>query len=243
LKTRYFIVSPDAERQGTIVLDGPEFHHGVRVSRVRVGEIVRLIDGRGGVFEARVESIGSDRAIMSVRTFERAAPLPPVDIALGIVKAPRLEIAVEKCTELGARAIIPIASERCVWRGDEEETARKLDRMRRKMLASCKQSGRPHFPVIEPVVDIDAVARRIPSYKAAFLADPSGSRGIPPLGITAAALGIVGPEGGFSPRERNLLIAAGAIPISLGRTRLRGETAAICLLCRLLSEYRDSNGG
>lgn len=236
MKTRYFIVSPDASKDGLIVLDGPEFHHSARVSRVRAGEIVRLIDGKGGLYEARVERIESDRAVMRVLSFERAPALPPVDIALGVIKTPRLEIAVEKCTELGARTIILFLSQRCVPRGGEETGALRIERLRRKVVASCKQSGRAHIPGIERVEDLDGLVGRFPAYGRVFLADPGGEEGGRAAGGSRGALGIVGPEGGFSPAERDLLVKAGAEPLGLGPTRLRAETAAICLLYRLLGD-------
>jgi 16S rRNA (uracil1498-N3)-methyltransferase len=237
VKTRYFIVSPDAARDGVVVLDGPEFHHGVRVSRVRAGESVRLIDGRGGLYEARVERIESDRAVLSVRSFERTPDPPPVDIALGFIKAPRLEIAVEKCAEIGARAIILVRSERCVRGGEGGVKASALDRLRRKAGASCKQSGRAHVPAIEGVESLDGLARRIASYDRVFLADPGGAASILPALGSGSVLGIVGPEGGLAPAEIERLSGAGAAPLSLGNARLRAETAAICLLYRLISEF------
>lgn len=238
MKIRYFIVSPGAERDGRIVLDGPEFHHGVRVSRVRDGESVRLIDGRGGLYDARVVRIESDRAVLRVLSFAQTPPPPPVDIALGFIKAPRLDIAVEKCTEIGVRTIIPFRSERCVRRGEAGEEAAALDRLRRKAVASCKQSGRAHVPAIESVESLDGLAGRIASYARAFLADQSGAATTPPSPFPGAVLGIVGPEGGFSAPEIERLAAAGAVPVSLGAARLRAETAAICLSFKLAEEFR-----
>ena len=237
MKTRYFIVSPDAARDGRIVLDGPEFHHSVRVSRVRAGETVRLIDGQGGVYEATVERIESDRAIMRVCSFARSSAPFPVDIAVGVIRAPRFEIAVEKCVELGARAIIPFHSQRCVRRAGETGEALKVDRLNRIVAASCKQSGRAHVPSITLVESFETLVERIPAYGGAFLADPGGAETAVSGGLKGGVLGIVGPEGGISSAERDLLIGAGAVPLSLGRARLRSETAAICLLYRLLFDY------
>ena len=237
MKTRYFIVSPGAERDGLIVLDGPEFHHGVRVSRVRDGESVRLIDGRGGLYDARVVRIESDRVVLRVLSFEHTAAPPPIDMALGFIKAPRLDIAVEKCTEIGVRTILPFRSERCVRCGEAGGEAAALERLRRKAVASCKQSGRAHVPAIENVESLDGLAGRISSYDRAFLADPAGAASIPGGSLSGAVLGIVGPEGGLSPAEIERLAGAGAVPISLGTARLRAETAAICLLFKLVGEY------
>jgi len=128
---RYFIVEPGTVSEGIAVLEGPEFHHCVRVSRVRPGDVVKLLDGRGCIYEARMRRIGADEALLDVISCRKEHELLPVDIALGIIKAPRFDLAVEKCTELGVRRLIPFASERSVWRGGAAEAGRAVARMRR----------------------------------------------------------------------------------------------------------------
>jgi 16S rRNA (uracil1498-N3)-methyltransferase len=232
---RFFIIDRGADEGGVVVLDGPEFHHCVRVCRARVGALVSLLDGRGGTYEARVERIGGREAVLRVLAVKKAHEQPRIDIALGIIKAPRFDLAVEKCTELGVRRLIPYASERCVWRGDEEAASLKIERLRRKIIASCKQSGQPYFPEIAAVMRFDALVEELARYRAVYLADPlagaapgdAGKNQVGPL------LGIVGPEGGLTPEERVALTGKGVIPFCLGPFRLRSETAAFCLLYRL----------
>jgi 16S rRNA (uracil1498-N3)-methyltransferase len=234
---RYFIVPPGAEKDGIIVLDGSEFHHCIRVSRVRAGETVKLLDGRGGTYEARLLRIAPREAVLEVVSFHRTDEPPPVDIAIGIIKSHRLDLAVEKCTELGVRGLIPFSSERSVWRAEEAGSEGKIERIRRKMIASCKQSGQSRFPQIDAPVRFEILAQRVSSYEAVFLADQGGTAVEMPIipGPAGHVLGIVGPEGGLTPGERNTLVAKGAVPVSLGPFRLRSETAAICLSCRLLT--------
>jgi 16S rRNA (uracil1498-N3)-methyltransferase len=208
----------------------------VRVSRVRPGDIVALLDGRGTTYEVRVARMDAREASCEVVSRHRARTGPPVDIALAVIRAPRLELAVEKCTELGIRKMIPFIAERGLWRGGDEGARLKVERIRRKVIASCKQSGQPFFPEIAPPVSLEELAEQIPSYAAVFLAEQHATS---PTGMTSEAgasptLGIVGPEGGLTPGERGLLVAKGAVPLSLGPFRLRSETAAICLSYRLL---------
>ena len=235
---QYFIITPGSVENGVAILDGAEFHHCVRVSRVRPGDAVKLLDGRGGTYEARVERIDDRRAYLRVLALTRADALPPVDMALAIIKSPRFDLAVEKCTELGVRRLIPLASERSVWRGTGGAASFKIERIQRKVIASCKQSGQPYFPEIARITDIGALTEDLSRYRASYLADqdagaPSATIGRSPGG---AVLGIVGPEGGFSPAERSMLVDGGALPLSLGPFRLRSETAAFCLLYRLMAE-------
>lgn len=220
------------------MLAGPEFHHCARVCRVRAGETVALLDGRGGRYEARVERIGDGEAVLAVLSRSRAQAPPPVDMAVGVIRAPRFDLAVEKCTELGVRRLIPFVSERCVWRAGKGDDDVRVERIRRKVVASCKQSGQAFFPEIDPVSSFEALIGRFSSYRAVYIAEqhaaePSAGRAERRGG---PVLGIVGPEGGLSPEEREMLVSNGAIPLSLGPCRLRSETAAICLLYRLASD-------
>ncbi len=229
-------MAPGAERGGTILLDGPEFHHCAEVARVRVGDVVVFLDGRGGTWEARMARIGAREAAFDVISFSKAIEPPPVDIAIGIIKAPRFDLAVEKCTELGVRTILPFRAERSVWRGAGDGSDLKVERIRRKIVASCKQSGQPYFPGIDRIESFDSLVARIPSYAAAFVADqgaPSIGLDVPPEG-EGPVLGIVGPEGGLSRGEVERIVAGGAKLLSLGPLRLRTETAAICLSYRLM---------
>jgi 16S rRNA (uracil1498-N3)-methyltransferase len=242
---RFFSVTRGSEKNGVVVLDGPEFHHCVRVCRVRVGDTVKLLDGRGGTYEARVERIDEREAFLRVLAFTKADELPPIDIALGVVKAPRFDLAVEKCTELGVRRLIPFTSERCVWRDGGDAAVLKIERIQRKIIASCKQSGRPFFPEIARVVRFDALLEELPRYRTAYLADRHADTIAAAVGQTEKGplLGIVGPEGGFNPAERDAFIEKGVLPLSLGPFRLRSETAAVCLLYRLTIEYLAARAG
>jgi len=222
-----------------IVLRGAEFHHSVRVSRVRPGDVVKLLDGRGVTYEARVAHVGAREVSFEVLSRERAHEGASVDIALAVIKAPRFDLAVEKCTELGIRRLIPFIAERGLWRGAADESGLKIDRIRRKIVSSCKQSGQPFFPEIAAPASLDELIERLASYAAVFLAErPSGATTTGVLeGSDGPVLGIVGPEGGLTSDERARLVAKGAIPLSLGPFRLRSETAAICLSYRLLSGF------
>jgi 16S rRNA (uracil1498-N3)-methyltransferase len=198
---------------------------------------VRLIDGRGGTYEARAARIAAREAVFEVLGFSRAPEPLPVDIAIGIIKAPRFDVAVEKCTELGVRRLIPFMAERSVWRGAGGDDEIKVERIRRKIVASCKQSGRSYIPSIDRIESFDSLLDLIPRYAGAFVADQYAAPRAPEPGQASSApvLGIVGPEGGLSPGELERLAGRGARSLSLGRFRLRAETAAICLAYRLMS--------
>jgi 16S rRNA (uracil1498-N3)-methyltransferase len=232
---RYFVIEPDSLRGDSAVLKGDEFHHLVRVVRAKAGREITLLDGSGGVYSAVVTRIGADEAELGIRSTSRIGPPPAVDIAIAALKAPRLDLAVEKCTEIGTRRLIVFSSRRSVWRAQERGAEQKRGRLERKVLAACKQSGQPFIPSVEPVVEFSSLLSMIPQYHMVYLADRQGTdvfhcRTPSP---SEAILGVVGPEGGLADKERAELVGAGAVPVSLGSIRLRSETAAICLLFSL----------
>ncbi|MDD3642918.1 MAG: RsmE family RNA methyltransferase [Candidatus Krumholzibacteria bacterium] len=235
---RFFIVRTRPGEGETVILDQEQSHHLRDVVRARTGDEVILLDGEGGRYEAAVRSTEGSGAAVEI-LHAAVAPQPPqVDLAIAVTKAHRMEIAVEKCAELGIRKIIPLACRNSVWRGGPEEAAHKAERFARKIEAACKQSGNPWFTVVDPVVDVSGLMRLIGGWELVYLADSAGQPAPKTLRRTrqaSAVLGIIGPEGGFTQEETASLVAARAIPVTLGPTRLRAETAVICLAWWLLA--------
>jgi 16S rRNA (uracil1498-N3)-methyltransferase len=242
-KERYFAISSESVRKDRVRMIGPEFHHLVRVSRIKVGEIVKLLDGRGGIYEAMVERIRDGEATLLIRSFFKSEETVPIDMALPLIKALRLDLAFEKCAEIGVRRIIPYMSERSVWRGGGQDVAHKRERLTRKVVAACKQSGQPHFPEVDQIRDFASLLEMLSAYSRAYLADRESEETAidVPDNEGGQVLGIVGPEGGLSIRERESLVAQGVVPLSLGPFRLRSETAAICLLYRLRTDLQSAS--
>lgn len=236
---RYFPINADSLGEGEVLLEGGEFHHLVHVIRAKEGQEITLLDGKGGIYRARVKGIGPEEAHLEILESSRAEGPAAIDLALPTIKAQRLDLAIEKCTEIGFDRLVLFSSRRSIWRGGDKEAGRKRDRLDRKIMAACKQSGQPFFPRIEAVTDMSGLLDRIPEYGRVYLADGRGAgleKAVRPPD-ESGVLAIVGPEGGFTDGERTELVAAGALPVSLGSARLRSETAAICLLFALRSYF------
>ncbi|MBN2071554.1 MAG: 16S rRNA (uracil(1498)-N(3))-methyltransferase [Candidatus Krumholzibacteriota bacterium] len=238
--TRYFIIPGDTARTGNITLTGSEAHHLSRVIRAAKGDIVLLLDGQGSVIEASILSIEDSAVLLGITSTRKVARDGNVDIAISLIKTGRMDLAVEKMAELGVRRIIPVVCERTVWKDRGGGEDRKRERLLRKAVSACKQSGQPYFPVIENTKRLDELIRIMPDYSEIFLADSEGNEKPSPAHNSRekGVLGIIGPEGGFSDDERALLVSSGASGISLGSSRLRTETAAICLAYELLVSSR-----
>jgi 16S rRNA (uracil1498-N3)-methyltransferase len=217
----------------TVTVSGDEFHHSIRVVRVRVGEEVELFDASGALSKGIVESIERDQAV--IRTTESIPSREStfaLHLAMSIIQLEKFELVLQKATELGVRSIIPLITERIEVRS--ERYAGKEERWRRIVFEAVKQSGRSVPPVIEEPAEFrDVIARA--GTRVIFEAGASKV----PIENAAAMTIFIGPEGGWTDEELELARSQGCIFQSLGPRRLRAETAAIVAASIMSSRFGD----
>jgi 16S rRNA (uracil1498-N3)-methyltransferase len=224
---------PDGD---TLTLDGPEGHHAATVRRLRVGERLRLTDGRGGTATAVVAAVGRGALELTIASRAYAqVPDPRLVVAQGIAKGDRGELAVQAMTEVGVDEIVPWAAARSVvrWQGDRGERARL--RWAATAREAAKQAGRVHLPVVAEAATTRRLAGRL---AAASLALVLHEEATAPLRAVAPPTGgeillVIGPEGGITADELAAFEAAGAVPVRLGREVLRTSTAGVAALAVL----------
>lgn len=217
-----------------VVVEGDEARH-LRALRVGHNQRVVLLDGAGGMAEARLLSSGREQAQLEV---ERSVvvvrePWPYIRLAFGILDdRARNEWLVEKATELGARELIPLYTER----GGERWNA---ERARRIAVAALKQSRRAWLPLLAEPVQLRTLLHhpRGENERVHFFHEraeqqrtPDALDAVHPIAREDHLLLLVGPEGGFSQKEVADAEAQGAEVLSLGPIRLRAETAALVAL-------------
>ena len=204
--------------------------HATTVRRLHQGERIDLTDGAGllaecEVIAARPRSGELDLAVLALR--HEPEPSCRVTVVQAILKGDRGELAVELMTEVGIDTIVPWAAERCVarWRPDREDKA--LHRLRTSAREAAKQSRRARFPEITAQVSTAAAVARVRGANLAILLDAEAAQPLSGLSLPSAGeiVLIVGPEGGVSPAEAADLTAAGAVPVRLGPSVLKGSTA------------------
>lgn len=207
---------------GNVEITGEEFHHAVRVARVREGEDVELFDGRGSAMAGRVESIGRDSLTVRLEKpiASREAKLD-LTIAMSIIQLERFELVLQKVTELGARSIVPVVADRVEVR--PERYRGKHERWEKIVFEAVKQSGRSRIPELRPPMRFDE-AIALDGLRIVFDAD-EGPTPLPDH-IERVIL-LIGPEGGWSERELQAAKERGCVFQRLGSRRLRAETAAI----------------
>ena len=230
---RLYVATAGIKPGVEINLDAAASHRLRDVLRLRPGDALAVFDGSGGEWEAVAETATGEGVTLRIGEPLDPLPEPPVAVTLLCVfpRGQRGDWIVEKATELGVAAITPLTSERAVMQPGEG----RIERWRRIAVEAAEQCGRASLP---------AFGEAPPEGALRLVADPGASEtvagalsAVPPSPAVAV---YVGPEGGWTPQERDRLVAAGARPVSLGPRRLRVETAAIVTLVQVLSEVRGS---
>lgn len=210
----------------TIRLDPGESTHCLRVLRLKIGDQVKVVDGKGGVYDAEISGTEGKQCTLSILSSVR--DFEPMGYALHMGIAPtknqdRFEWFVEKATEIGITSITPLICEH------SERTRIRKDRLERIIISAMKQSVRAYKPVINDTAafsDWIADSNQGGMDLIAYCEDDAKQHiwQLPPSSKIRMA---IGPEGDFSPGEISQAIAAGLKGISLGKYRLRTETAGI----------------
>lgn len=222
---RVFVDSVD---DGRAVALGARAHHLARVVRMKAGETVEVSDG-AQAWTAVAESIGPREVVFTTMELLPAPrPAPRVELHLALIKLPRFEWAVEKATELGVSAIVPVAAEHSDG-GLIKAAPKRVERWERIAEEAAQQSRRLAAPVVETPATLAEALRR-PAELRCFIdfagAEPAGEL-VGGLTDASTVAILVGPEGGWSDEEAALAAHAGATALSLGPGVLRSETAAL----------------
>lgn len=225
------------------VVKGRERHHLADSLRVRRGDLFLATDGEGQEFVLETAVVSRLELVATIRERTRRPPGPGhrVTLALAPPKGRRMEIAIEKSVECGVGRIVPLLTERSVVRSRQD--SERMERWRRVARSATAQSGRVRLPFVEPprrLADVlQQSARVLLTHPGEGALTVGGAlRGIP---ADEPILLLVGPEGGFAEPEQEEARRAGAIAVSLGRTRLRSETAAIVAVALAVAALSESD--
>ena len=213
-----------------VKLTGEQSRHLVTVLRLAPGAEVEAFDGRGGRFRAL---LGEGELEIGAALASQERRLDVV-LAQSLARGEKMDLVIQKATELGASRIVPLASDRAVVRLGAERGRTRAARWRRIAQEAARQCGRADVPPVDEPCGWDAVFTLLggDAERRGLLLDPEeaalrlgeAARGAPRLLIA------VGPEGGFSAAERTRAIESGLLGVSLGRLVLRSETAGLAAL-------------
>jgi len=211
------------------------------VLRLRRGETVILFNGEGGECTAELTrgSRGNPHAhVISRHPVERESPLA-IALAQCVSSGDRMDITLQKSTELGVSRIVPIASERSVVRLSSDRADRRVERWRNVVIAACEQCGRNRVPEVAGITELDTFLAGAGSDELRLLLAPNASRAMKHLIPGRAVTLLVGPEGGFTPEERRRAEDSGFVPVCFGPRVLRTETAPLAAIAAMQALWGD----
>jgi 16S rRNA (uracil1498-N3)-methyltransferase len=240
-----FFVPPETLQTDTVILHGALVHQLRDVLRVRVGETIALLDNSG--FEFRTQLLALDPRSARGRVLEKirveTEPRTCLTLFASLLKGQKFEWVLQKATEMGVSAFVPVISARCVVGvvgrvGDE-----KWGRWGRILIEAAEQAGRAKIPRLEPVLLFENAVERVRAHENELSLIPFEGEhatslsdlleGDKPINL------FIGPEGGYSNEEIELARAYGLMPITLGPRILRAETAALAAVAAILFARGD----
>lgn len=235
-RRRFFVESVE---RGHAQIRGEDAHHLTRVLRVEAGQKFEISDNRR-LYLAEVEIARKDLVSFAIlEPLEAPAPALEIHLFAALIRFERFEGMIEKATELGVSRVTPVQTERSE-KGLEQAAGKRLSRWMRIAREASEQSRRAFLPSLETPAPLSEALQDRATYRYAL----EEARAVPILTALPAAWRagdqvalLVGPEGGWSDRERSAIAAAGWKPVSLGSNILRAETAAIAALAILQAAW------
>ncbi len=217
--------------------------HLSRVLRLSVGDACVLFNGDGRDYVARIVAAGKRELRVAV---EAAGPVDhesPLTLVLlqGIARGEKMDLILQKATELGISEVRPLTSQRSEVRLDDARAEKRLAHWRSVVVSACEQSARAVVPQVFAPGSLAAVLAALPVGGLRLLLDPDGALSLPTLSVAPAVpvLLAVGPEGGWSPLDREQLQAVGFQGLRLGPRILRTETAGLAAIAALQARFGD----
>ena len=233
---RFYFPHSDFSSPDITLTDPEEIHHLQDVLRLKKGAAVSLFNGHGDEAQGVIASVGRVKIVVAIQSVAHLTrPRPGILLACSLPKKSKFEWIVEKATELGVAEIIPLQTERTeiILKGEKE--AKKIARFEQVAVSACKQSQNPFLPEIHGAMDLFEAVDFLMNQAVVLMPSLQGERKplVPILSHLAGQRPIaflIGPEGDFTDEEYAYAHTQGCVPITLGPTILKVETAAITVV-------------
>lgn len=240
---RFFVEGDNIQDEVILITQKDDVHHIFKVLRLQEGDLIRVSDNRDSEYKGQIISVSNK--LVEVKILEKTPFASEAELRItlfqGIPKQGKMEIITQKCTELGMDTLVPVFMERTVV-VDKGDYWKKVVRCQAIAEEAAKQSQRGMVPEIRQATTFQDMLSRLKHYSfVLFPYEEEKETTIKealkslPEGVKNAAI-IIGPEGGFTKEEAVGIIQNGGIPVSLGKTILRTETAGIVAMAMTLYE-------
>jgi 16S rRNA (uracil1498-N3)-methyltransferase len=236
-----FLIKPSQVKAGLVTLTAGAFHHAAHVLRLGIGDHI-IVAHPGREYEAIIEHIDAHSLAARLISERPLLPAPPIALTViqSVIKAGGMDLVIEKCSELGAERLIPVATRHSVVSLSSSRITSRHARWERIAEAAAKQCGRHQPMTILPAISLaDAVSESAPDLLLVpheVEREHSIAHALRHHRDACSVAVAIGPEGGFAPEEVELLESAEGILVSLGPRTLRSETAAIAAAAIVLYE-------
>ena len=236
-------VDADLAPGRTLRLPEEKSLHLLRVLRLRDGDPVTLFNGDGSDYAARITGMEKKAVELTVDEAHPRDNESPLAITLlqGVARGDKMDLILQKATELGVRAIQPVMTERTEVKLDADRAERRITHWRGVVAAACEQSGRTRVPTVAEPLPLHEAVAALSSESRRLILDPHRGRALKALDIdsTRPVVLVIGPEGGLGERDHCVLAGAGFEGVQLGPRVLRTETAGLAVLAALQALYGD----
>ncbi len=241
-----FFVKKDQINENRITLFGEDVKHIGNVLRKQIGDEIKICNvDTSENFLCEITKIHQDNIECKIIKRKECETESNINITIfqGLPKAEKMELIIQKCTELGVKTFVPVQMERCIVKLDEKNEAKKIERWQKIAETAAKQSGRNNIPEVKNVINLKKLCNLIEKYDIVLLAYENETecklkselnkiKGKQNLNIGV----IIGPEGGIDNKEVEELVISGATKITLGQRILRTETVGIAVSSIILYE-------
>lgn len=243
-----FFVKEEQIKDNKIEIIGTDVNHIINVLRMRKEDKVQINNlSTAENYIAEIIEYSSDRIICKIieKIASKSETNIDIDLYQGLPKADKMELIIQKTTEIGIKKIIPVAMERCIVKLDEKDSVKRVERWQKISEVAAKQSKRDIIPKIEKIIKIKDLYSIIKEYDLFIVAYEEEKivtlKEILRNSINAKKIGIlIGPEGGIDISELQKLKESGAIIVTLGNRILRTETAPIVIVSNIIYELENN---
>ncbi len=223
--------------EGYPFIDGDDAKHILRSLRMKVGESLTVCDTKGFDYRCVISGCSADRVDLEIqeKTKNNTEPTVFVTLYLCLTKGDKMDTAVRQAVEMGVSRIVPVLSTNCVSRPDEKQMSKKRERWQKIADEAAGQSGRGILPEVGECLTLKSVAEQIKNDDLSLFFYEIGGTPLQTIENSVKSISvIIGPEGGFTVSEAEMLEKSNATVTTLGPRILRAETAPVAALAAVM---------
>ncbi len=225
-----------------IQLDSPASHHLVAVLRAKVNDGLIIFNGKGGEYTSVIIQVNKKQVSVQINEHIAREAESPLALCLlqGISRGEKMDYTIQKAVELGVKKIIPLFTERCTVKLDEERRAKRFQHWQSIIVSACEQSGRNQIPELLFPMTLESSLRSMQA-DWCFVLSPTAVSQLKekPVQKHQSVILLIGPEGGLSDSEISFACQQRFLPLNLGPRILRTETAAVAAITALQCSFGD----